>query len=234
MFSKKKTTKETMDISHDKTAPDAIQSWRTMRIMAEFIQGFQAIREIGLAATIFGSARTQPDNPYYQAAEELAFKLAKKDYTIITGGGGGIMEAANVGAFRAEGQSVGFNIQLPFEQKLNSYTTNAMTFNFFFSRKVMLSLASEVYIYFPGGFGTLDEMFEIVTLIQTKKIDPIPVVLYGKDYWEPLVKFFRENLYEQYATISEEDLDLLHIVDSPDEAVKYIEKKVNKKSLRQF
>lgn len=213
---------------------DAVQSWRVFRIMSEFVQGFELLREHGLAATFWGSARTDPNDPYYKAAEELAAKLAKKDFSIISGGGPGIMEASNVGAFKVGGKSVGLNIQLPFEQTLNPYTTESLNFDFFFSRKVMLTFASEVYVYFPGGFGTLDEFFEIVTLIQTKKIEPIPVVLYGKDYWEPLLRFFEKDLLKKHKTISEEDLAIFHLVDSVDEAYKYIMKEVKKiKNVRQ-
>lgn len=214
---------------------DAVQSWRVFRIMSEFVQGFDLLREHGLAATFWGSARTNPNNKYYKDAEELAAKLAKKGFSIISGGGPGIMEASNVGAFKVGGKSVGLNIQLPFEQKLNPYTTESLNFNFFFSRKVMLTFASEAYIYFPGGFGTLDEFFEIVTLIQTGKIERIPVVLYGKEYWGPLIEFFKHNLLEKYQTISTEDLDLFVVVDSVDEAYKYIVKEVKKiKTVRQI
>lgn len=212
---------------------DAVQSWRVFRIMAEFVQGFELLRNHGLAATFWGSARTNPDDEYYKAAEALAAKLAKKGYSIISGGGPGIMEASNVGAFKVGGKSVGLNIQLPFEQKLNPYTTDSLDFDFFFSRKVMLTFASEVYVYFPGGFGTLDEFFEIITLIQTKKIERIPVVLYGKDYWEPLVRFFEKELLRKFKTISPEDLELFHVVDSVDEAFKYINKNVKKTNVRQ-
>ncbi|MFT7645250.1 MAG: hypothetical protein ACI9BF_000927, partial [Candidatus Paceibacteria bacterium] len=214
---------------------DAVQSWRVFRIMSEFVQGFELLREHGLAATFWGSARTSPDDDYYKEAEELAAKLAKKGFSIISGGGPGIMEASNVGAFKVGGKSIGLNIQLPFEQKLNPYTTQSLDFDFFFSRKVMLTFASEVYVYFPGGFGTLDEFFEIVTLIQTKKIEKIPVVLYGKDYWEPLIKFFEESLLKKFQTVSKEDLELFHIVDSVDDALKYIEKEVKKiKNVKQI
>lgn len=212
---------------------DAVQSWRVFRIMAEFVQGFELLRDHGLAATFWGSARTNPDDEYYKAAEELAAKLAKKGYSIISGGGPGIMEASNVGAFKVGGKSVGLNIQLPFEQKLNPYTTDSLDFDFFFSRKVMLTFASEVYVYFPGGFGTLDEFFEIITLIQTKKIERIPVVLYGKEYWDPLIRFFEKEMLRKFKTISPEDLELFHVVDSVDEAFKYINKSVKKTNVRQ-
>lgn len=213
---------------------DAIQSWRIFRIMAEFVQGFELLRSHDLAATFWGSARTKPDDPYYKDAEALAAKLAKKGFSIISGGGPGIMEASNVGAFKVGGKSIGLNIVLPFEQKLNPYTTSSLNFDFFFSRKVMLTFASEVYVYFPGGFGTLDELFEILTLIQTKKIERIPIVLYGKDYWEPLIRFFEKDLLKKHKTISPEDLELFHLVDSVDEAHKYITKNVEKCNTRQI
>jgi len=213
---------------------DAVESWRVFRIMSEFVMGFELLRKHGLAISFYGSARTQPGDPYYKQAEELAAQLAKKkNFAVITGGGPGIMEAGNVGAFKVGGQSVGLNIQLPFEQKLNPYTTESLDFDFFFSRKVMLAFASEVYIYFPGGFGTLDELFEMLTLIQTKKIEKIPIVLYGKDYWDPLVEVFKKTLLKEFKTISKEDLDLFQVVDSVEEAYKYIVKEVNGKNVRQ-
>lgn len=214
---------------------DAIESWRVFRIMSEFVTGFELLRKQGLAATFYGSARTSPGDPYYKQAEELAAVLAKKkSFTVITGGGPGIMEAGNVGAFKVGGQSVGLNIQLPFEQKLNPYTTESIDFDFFFSRKVMLAFASEVYVYFPGGFGTLDELFEMLTLIQTEKIEPIPIILYGKDYWNPLIKIFKTTLLKEFKTISKKDLDLFHVVDTVDEAYKYIVKATNGKKTRQL
>jgi len=214
---------------------DSVQSWRVFRIMAEFVQGFELLRDHELAVTFWGSARTQPNDPYYKAAEELAAKLAKKDFSVISGGGPGIMEASNVGAFKVGGKSVGLNIELPFEQKLNPYTTQSLNFDFFFSRKVMLAFAAEAYVYFPGGFGTLDELFEILTLIQTKKIERIPIVLYGKDFWEPLLRFFEKDLLKKHKTISAEDLELFVLVDSVDEAYKYIIKEVKKiKKIKQI
>lgn len=212
----------------ESTQGDAVQSWRVFRIMSEFVQGFELLRDHGKAATFWGSARTDPNNKYYKEAEELAAKLAKADFSIISGGGPGIMEASNVGAFKVGGRSVGLNIKLPFEQKLNPYTNESLNFDFFFSRKVMMTFASEAYVYFPGGFGTLDEFFEIVTLIQTKKIEPIPVVLYGKEYWAPFIKVFQEDLLEKHQTISPEDMDIFHLVDSVDEAYKYLCKEVKK------
>lgn len=209
---------------------DAVESWRVFRIMSEFVDGFELLRKYGLAATFWGSARLRPGDDYYQEAEELSVKLSKKGFTIITGGGPGIMEAANVGAFKIGGRSVGLNIKLPMEQALNHYTTDAESFHFFFARKVMLTYASEVYIYFPGGFGTLDEFFEIVTLIQTKKIDPIPVILYGTEFWQPLLDWFKKDLLKKHKTISKEDLDIFVVVDSVDEAFKYIVKNVKPSS----
>ena len=214
---------------------DAIESWRVFRIMAEFVQGFELLREHDLAVTFWGSARTTPDNRYYKDAEKLASKLAKKGFSVISGGGPGIMEASNVGAYKVGGKSVGLNIQLPFEQKLNPYTTASLNFDFFFSRKVMLTFASEAYIYFPGGFGTLDEFFEIITLIQTKKINRIPVVLYGKEYWDPIVRLFQQNLVEKFKTISPEDMELFKVIDDVDEAYKYVCREVKKiKKTRQL
>ena len=212
---------------------DAIQSWRIFRIMSEFVDGFEILRKYGMAATFFGSARSIAGDDVYKSAEELAAKLAKSGFAIITGGGPGVMEAANVGGFKVGGQSVGLNIKLPMEQVLNPYVTESESFHFFFSRKVMLSFASEVYVYFPGGFGTMDEFFEIVTLIQTKKISPIPVVLYDSDYWNPLLDFFKKTLLKEYKTISKEDLDIFHIVDSVDDAYEYIMKNVDGSTPRQ-
>lgn len=207
---------------------NAVQSWRTFRIMSEFVSGFELLRRHGLAATIFGSARIQAGDQLYKEAEELAARLAKSGFTIITGGGPGIMEAANVGGFKVGGRSVGLNIELPMEQKLNPYVNDTETFHFFFSRKVMLSFASEVYIYFPGGFGTMDEFFEIITLIQTKKITKIPVVLYDKEFWTPLLSWMEKAMIKEYRTISKEDMELFHMVDSIDEAYEYIMKHIDK------
>lgn len=201
---------------------NAVQSWRIFRIMSEFVNGFEVLRRYSTAATFFGSARLTPQDPIYKAAELLASKLAKKGFAIITGGGPGIMEAANVGSFKVGGKSIGLNIQLPIEQKLNPYVTDTQSFHFFFSRKVMLSFASEVYVYFPGGYGTMDEFFELITLIQTEKIGKIPVVLYGKEFWEPLIEYFKKTLLKEYKTISKEDLDLFYVADSVDDAYEYI------------
>ena len=213
---------------------DAVQSWRIFRIMSEFVNGFDILRKYSTAATFFGSARLSPTDPTYKAAEALAARLARKGFAIITGGGPGIMEAANVGAFKVGGKSVGLNIELPMEQKLNPYVTESESFHFFFSRKVMLSFASEVYVYFPGGFGTLDEFLEILTLVQTKKAMKIPIVLYGKDFWTPFLNFIETKLRDEYQTIDREDAELYHLVDSVDEAYEYIVAHVDLAAPRQI
>lgn len=199
-------------------------SWRIFRIMAEFVSGFDLLRKYKLAATVFGSARSIPDDKWYQESQKLGYLLGKDGFSIITGGGGGIMGAANKGAYEAGAHSVGLNIKLPHEQRLNNYVTDSETFSFFFIRKVMLSFASEVYIYFPGGFGTLDEMFEIVTLIQTGKIVKVPIILVGKEYWLPLIEWFKTVLYEQHRTIGKDDTELFYVVDSAEEAHALISK----------
>lgn len=201
---------------------------RITRIADEFHDGFEVIEKYGLAASIFGSARCTLGDEMYTNAKAIAGRLAKEGFAIITGGGPGVMEAANKGAKEAGGESVGLNILLPTEQSLNDYTTDSQDFHYFFTRKVMLAFASEVYIYFPGGFGTLDELFEILTLVQTKKVRPIPVILFNKKYWEPLIAWMRDSLRDEYETISPEDMDIFHVVDSVDEAVEKIDELVDK------
>ncbi|NBD73580.1 TIGR00730 family Rossman fold protein [Patescibacteria group bacterium] len=205
---------------------DTISSWRIFKIIAEFVNGFELLRKYGLAASIFGSARSTPDMPIYQDAVRLGGYLAEDGFVVMTGGGGGIMEAANKGALEAGGTSVGLNIRLPEEQALNGYVNDAETFHYFFTRKVSLAFASEVYIYYPGGFGTLDEMFEILTLVQTKKIKEIPIILVGRTYWEPLVAWFRQVLLAERHTINPEDLELFHVVDTAEEAHELIKRTV--------
>ena len=202
--------------------PRQIESWRVFKIMSEFIEGFDIIRRYSLAVTFFGSARTSLAQDAYKKAEELAHRLAKRGFAVITGGSTGIMQAANKGAYEAGGASVGLNINLSDVQKYNPYLTERFGFDHFFVRKVMLTYASEVYIYFPGGFGTLDEFFEIVTLVQTKKIRKVPIILFGKKYWEPLLTFIDTMLYQERASISKEDMTLYTVVDSVDEAYDYI------------
>ncbi len=204
----------------------ADQSWRVFGIMAEFVSGFDLLKRLGPAATFWGSARMRPGDKFYEEAEDLAARLSEMGLAIVTGGGGGIMEAGNVGAFKVGGTSVGLNIRLPEEQQLNPYTTESLPFDHFFARKVMLAYASEVYVYFPGGLGTLDELFEITTLIQTKKITAVPVLLYGRKFWEPLLAWMKKDLASTYKTISKEDLDIFHVVDNVDEAEEYIVEKL--------
>jgi uncharacterized protein (TIGR00730 family) len=196
------------------------ESWRIFRIMAEFVDGFESLAGVKQAVTIFGSARTKPDNTEYIAAEQTARLLAKSKFAVITGGGPGIMEAANKGAFEAGGVSVGCNISLPQEQEANKYQTISLDFHYFYARKVMFVKYAEAFICFPGGFGTLDEFFETITLIQTLKIEPFPILLFGKAYWTGLVEWMRKTLRPHF--IDSEDLDIFKIVDSPREALHWI------------
>jgi len=193
----------------------AEESWRLFRIMGEFVQGFEEMSDVGRAVTIFGSARFKPDNPYYGQAEALAKSLARSGYAVLTGGGPGIMEAANKGAFDIGGRSIGLNIDLPHEQSPNPYQTDELKFRYFFVRKVMLVKYSTAFVVFPGGFGTIDELFESLTLIQTKKIKPFPVYLVGVEFWQGLVQWMRETLVRQGA-IHEQDMYLFKVVDDID------------------
>jgi uncharacterized protein (TIGR00730 family) len=202
----------------------ASDSWHIFKIMSEFVHGFEKMQEIGPCVSIFGSARTKPDNKYYILAEEIAYKLTQEGYGIITGGGPGIMEAANKGAKRGKGNSVGLNITLPFEQKPNDYIDRdkSIDFNYFFVRKTVFLKYSQGFIGMPGGFGTIDELFESLTLVQTHKIAQFPVVLVGKDYWKGLIEWIKSTMLMEEHNINPEDLDLFHIVDTADEAVKHI------------
>lgn len=199
--------------------------WRIFRIMAEFVEGFQFVADFDRSVSFFGSSRFSEDNPHYKKARKLAELLTKKDYAVVTGGGPGIMEAANRGAYENGGDSIGINIQLHDEgEKANDYLGKSVGFHYFFTRKVMLSFASYGYVFFPGGFGTLDELFEMLTMIQTKKLpQPVTIVAVGEDYWKPLIDWFEKTLMEDYETISKKDLDLVKIVDTPEEALKVIE-----------
>jgi len=195
--------------------------WRVLRIMGEYVHGFDALAEVGTAVAIFGSARAKENDPMYQAARELAERLAKAGFAIITGGGPGIMEAANRGAREAGGLSIGCNIELPHEQSTNSYVDVSINFRYFFCRKTMFMKYSEGFALFPGGFGTLDELFEALTLIQTGKIQRFPVVLFGVDYWGGLIDWMRRRLVEE-TKINPEDLDLMTLTDSPQAACELI------------
>ena len=200
-------------------------NWRIFRIMAEFVEGFEFLSKLKGEVSIFGSARALPNSRYYQEAQRLGFLLGKGAYTVITGGGPGIMEAANRGAFEAGGESVGLNIQLPIEQRTNSYVKRGVGFHYFFTRKVMLSASAQAYVFMPGGFGTLDEMSEMVTLKQTGKIpSDVPIILYGKKYWQPFLDWVAETMCKDYRYIETEEIGIINVVDSPEEAMKIINK----------
>jgi uncharacterized protein (TIGR00730 family) len=195
--------------------------WRSLRILSEFVEGFDALAAVGPAVSVFGSARTKPDHHDYQQARELGAMLARSGYAVITGGGPGIMEAANRGCQEAGGLSVGCNIELPMEQGLNPYVDLGVEFRYFFARKVMFVKYADAFVIFPGGYGTLDELFEALTLIQTKKIRDFPVILVGRDYWEGLIGWLRDTLLER-AAIEPADVDLLRVTDDPEEACQII------------
>ncbi len=198
-------------------------TWRVFRIMGEFVEGFDDLATITRGVSIFGSARTPADNPQYKAAQETAALLSRAGFAVITGGGPGIMEAANKGAFEAGGISIGCNIELPFEQFANRYLTRSLTFKYFFVRKTMFVKYSTAFIIFPGGFGTLDELFESLTLIQTRKIKNFPVVLFGSDYWGGMLEWVKATMLSE-GKIAESDLKLLYLTDSPEEAVEIVVK----------
>ncbi len=199
-------------------------SWAVFKIMSEFVEGYERLARIGPCVSIFGSARTSEDHEYYKLAEEIAYKLTLNNYGVITGGGPGIMEAGNKGARRGKGTSVGLNIELPFEQHYNPYIDNdkMINFDYFFVRKVMFVKYAQGFIVLPGGFGTLDELFEALTLIQTKKLGKFPVILVGTAYWTGLLDWIKSTLKKKEKNISADDLDLIKIVDSADEAVNEI------------
>jgi len=193
-------------------------------INKEFTNGFEFIRKYKKAVSIMGSARSGLQDGIYEEATKLSFRLSKAGFTIMTGGGPGIMEAANKGAFEAGGKSVGINIHLAFEQHTNQYVKESQDFRFFFTRKVMLEYASQIYVFFPGGFGTMDELFEMITLIQTKKIRRVPIVLVGQKFWGPLLDWLWETVYQKNHAIEEKDMELYHLADTADEAYEYIKK----------
>ncbi|MBN2397951.1 MAG: TIGR00730 family Rossman fold protein [Deltaproteobacteria bacterium] len=199
------------------------ESWRIFRIMAEFVDAIEELSKIGHAVSIFGSAREAPGGVYYEKAREVARLLGSQGFSVITGGGPGIMEAANRGASEAGARSVGMNIQLPFEQKPNPYATVSIAYKYFFIRKVMFVKYAMAYVILPGGFGTMDELFEALTLIQTKRIRSFPVVLMGSEYWAGLMAWMKKTMLQE-GKISEEDLDLIQVLDEPDQVVRHIQK----------
>ncbi|HEU5439273.1 MAG TPA: TIGR00730 family Rossman fold protein [Ktedonobacterales bacterium] len=209
--------REAFDYEHDPT-------WRIFRIMSEFVEGFSFLAHIQRSVTVFGSARFAESSPYYEKARQLGWRLAQAGYTVVTGGGPGIMQAANQGACEAHGTSVGLNIQLPHEQRTNPFVTMSESFHYFFSRKVMLDFSAEAYVFFPGGYGTLDEYFELLTLVQTGKVDHMaPIIMVGTDYWGPLANWMREMLLETFHTISPGDLSIWTLTDDIEQVMLLIE-----------
>jgi uncharacterized protein (TIGR00730 family) len=209
-------------------------SWQIFKIMSEFVEGFETMSKIGPCVSVFGSARTKPDNKFYKQAEEIGYLLTQSGYGVISGGGPGIMEAANKGANRGGGKSVGLNIELPFEQSANSFIDNdkLINFDYFFVRKVMFVKYAQGFIVLPGGVGTLDELFEAITLIQTQKIGKFPIVLVGKTYWDGLLDWIKATMLEKEKNISIEDLDLINVVDTPKQAVAIINNFYKKYTLK--
>jgi uncharacterized protein (TIGR00730 family) len=201
-------------------------SWAIFKIMGEFVNGYEKLSQIGPCVSIFGSARTKPDNKYYKLTEEVAKKIVDHGYGIITGGGPGVMEAGNKGAHLAGGTSVGLNIHLPFEQHDNPYIDGDKNINFdyFFVRKVMFVKYSQGFVVMPGGFGTLDELFEAITLIQTNKIDKFPIILVGRDFWSGLIDWVRATLLDSFQNISEGDIDIVQVVDTAEEVIEILDK----------
>jgi hypothetical protein len=199
-------------------------SWAIFKIMGEFVNGYEKLSRIGPCISIFGSARTKPDNKYYQLAQSVSQKIVEAGYGIITGGGPGIMEAGNKGAHLAGGTSVGLNIDLPFEQHDNPYidSDKSLDFDYFFVRKVMFVKYSQGFVVMPGGFGTLDELFEAITLIQTNKIEKFPIILVGTEFWSGIIEWIKSTLLEKFNNISATDLDLIHLVDTEDEVIEIL------------
>jgi len=202
--------------------------WRVFRIMSEFVEGFHELSRVGPAVTIFGSARTSPKDKSYRQAEKTAAMLVKAGYAVITGGGPGVMEASNKGAYKAGGHSIGLNIDLPFEQTPNQFITTLIKFHYFFCRKVMFVKYAKAFVIFPGGFGTMDELFESITLVQTKRIERFPIILFDRTYWEGLLEWIKNKVLED-DKISPEDLDIIQIVDRPEEVISAIKRFYRKK-----
>lgn len=209
-------------------------SWAIFKIIGEFATGYEKLSEIGPCVSIFGSARTKPDSPYYNLTVEIAEKIVEAGFGVITGGGPGIMEAGNKGAFQGKGASVGLNIELPFEQNNNPYIDKDknLNFDYFFARKVMFIKYSQAFVVMPGGFGTMDELFEAMTLIQTQKIDKFPIILVGSEFWGGLVEWCQKVLLEKFGNISPEDMHIFKVVDTADEVIDVIEKFYLKYTLR--
>ena len=197
-------------------------TWRVFRILAELVEGFTLLSDLGPAVTVFGSARATRRHPYYRKAQEVGKRLAQAGFAVITGGGPGIMEAANRGAYLAKGKSVGLNIALPVEQKPNRYQNVSLSFHYFFARKLMFVKYGLAFICFPGGFGTLDEFFESMTLVQTQKIDPFPIILFGRKFWGGLMKWMENVMFRQFGHVSKSDLLLFRITDDPEEAAEVV------------
>ena len=216
----KSSAKKDLLVKDDFTQED---TWRIFRIMSEFVDGFEILSKIGKAVSIFGSARARPGSKHYKLAEEIAYQIARAGYAIITGSGPGLMEAANNGARKAEGFSIGLNIQLPREQKPNRFVDTVLSFRYFFVRKVMFVKYAKAFVILPGGYGTFDEFFEAITLIQTKRISRFPVILFDSKYWKPLLEWLKSTVYSQ-GNISKEDLDLFILTDEPREVVQAIKR----------
>jgi len=216
MRGKMKTLKLKEDFTQEET-------WRIFRIMSEFVEGFEVLSNVGKAVSMFGSSRTKPGTKYYKLAEEISFSLAKEGYAIITGSGPGLMEAANKGARRAKGQSVGLNIQLPLQQKPNKYVDLLLDFRYFFVRKVMFVKYAKAFVILPGGYGTLDEFSEAINLIQTQRIAEFPVVLFNKEYWNGMLEWMKDKVLKN-GCISKEDLKIFTVVDTPKEVVEVIKR----------
>ena len=197
--------------------------WRIFKIMAEFVEGFEELKDVGPAVSMFGSARIKSNHPYYKAAEKTASLLVKAGYAVITGGGPSIMEAGNKGAAEAGGKSIGLNIDLPFEQKANPFINHLINFHYFFCRKVCFVKYAKAFVIFPGGYGTLDELSESITLIQTQRMEPFPVILFGTKYWKPLIDWFEGPVLHE-GCIDAKDLDMIKVVDTPEDVIRLIKK----------
>jgi uncharacterized protein (TIGR00730 family) len=197
-------------------------NWRIFRIMAEFVDGFEFLYPLRKEVTFFGSARLSEHTKWYKEAVKLGRLLGENGFTVITGGGPGIMEAGNKGAYEGGGQSIGLDIELPHEQRRNPYVKKGIGFHYFFTRKVMLSASAQAYVFFPGGFGTLDEFFEMITLVQTEKMEPVPILCVGKDYWDPLNDWIRIEILEKHDMVTPQDMELYTIVDTAEEAFEVI------------